>query len=154
MSITITAGAVSLSDWRRIFRGETPVLDASCHPKIIASASAVARILARHEPVYGINTGFGKLAQTKISDADLSKLQSNLVLSHAAGTGPLLGDEAVRLILGLESAHGTLQIQAGHTALAVVDAARRHPPPGLARAPDDADCADGPRYGLAPGAAV
>jgi histidine ammonia-lyase len=53
MKLTITAGAVTLADWRRIYRGATPVLDPSCGAKIIASAQAVARILAKHEPVYG-----------------------------------------------------------------------------------------------------
>ena len=146
---------LSLATLRRVARDGPPIaLDPACVPELQAAVATIEKIVAAGEPAYGINTGFGKLAQTKISDADLSKLQSNLVLSHAAGTGLLLGDEAVRLILGLESAHGTLQIQAGHTALAVVDAARRHPPPGPARAPDDADRAHSPRYGLAPGAAV
>ena len=119
MSITITAGAVSLSDWRRIFRGETPVLDASCHPKIIASASAVARILARHEPVYGINTGFGKLASVKISDDDLLRLQRNIVLSHAAGVGEPMPIQIVRLMMALKL--GSLAQGASGVQLATVE---------------------------------
>jgi histidine ammonia-lyase len=54
---------------------------------IAESAAAVERILAKGEPVYGINTGFGKLASVRIGDADLETLQRNIVLSHAAGTG-------------------------------------------------------------------
>ena len=104
MSITITAGAVSLADWRRIYRGETAVLDPSCNPKIIASAEAVARILARQEPVYGINTGFGKLASVRISDDDLLTLQRNIVLSHAAGVGEPMPVPIARLMLALKLA--------------------------------------------------
>ena len=102
MSVTINAGAVSLADWRRVYRGETPMLNSSCHPKIIASAQSVARILARHEPVYGINTGFGKLASVKINDADLQALQRNIVLSHAAGVGEPMPVPIVRLMMALK----------------------------------------------------
>ena len=55
--------------------------------RVAASAAAVERILARGEPVYGINTGFGKLAGVRIDAADLAQLQRNIVLSHAAGVG-------------------------------------------------------------------
>ena len=77
MTLMITPGAVSLTDWRALYRGETPTLDPSCRAGIAQSAAAVGRILARHEPVYGINTGFGKLATVKIDDADLAVLQRN-----------------------------------------------------------------------------
>ena len=96
---------LSLATLRRVARDGPPIaLDPACVPELEAAVATIERIVAAGEPAYGINTGFGKLAQTKISDADLSKLQSNLVLSHAAGTGPLLGDEAVRLILVLKIA--------------------------------------------------
>jgi histidine ammonia-lyase len=104
MTITITAGAVSLADWRRIYRGETPVLDPSCHARIAASAASVARILARQEPVYGINTGFGKLASVRISDDDLLTLQRNIVLSHAAGVGDPMPVPIARLMMALKLA--------------------------------------------------
>ena len=104
MSIAIEAGAVSLADWRRIYRGETPILDASCRAKITASAAAVARILAKHEPVYGINTGFGKLASVRISDDDLLTLQRNIVLSHAAGVGEPMPVPIARLMMALKLA--------------------------------------------------
>ncbi len=104
MSTIVRAGAVSLADWRRIHRGETPVLDQSCHAKIIAGAASVARILARHEPVYGINTGFGKLASVRISDDDLLTLQRNIVLSHAAGVGKPMPKPIVRLMMALKLA--------------------------------------------------
>ena len=104
MSIIIEAGTVALADWRQIYRGKTPVLDVACHAKIIASAAAVARILARHEPVYGINTGFGKLASVKISDDDLLTLQRNIVLSHAAGVGEPMPVPIARLMMALKLA--------------------------------------------------
>ncbi len=104
MTITIEAGLVSLVAWQRIYRGETPLLDPSCHAKIIASAAAVARILAKHEPVYGINTGFGKLASVKISDDDLLALQRNIVLSHAAGVGEPMPEPIARLMMALKLA--------------------------------------------------
>ncbi len=54
------------------------------------------------EVAYGINTGFGSLAHTRIPDDQVAELQRRLVLSHAAGIGPALADEIVRLILILK----------------------------------------------------
>src|SRR3546814_435909 len=68
MSVTIRPGAMRLADWRTIWRGAAVVLDRAADDAIAASAAAVARILGRHEPVYGINTGFGKLASVRIGD--------------------------------------------------------------------------------------
>ncbi len=93
-------GQLSLNDLRAVWRG--PVLlsfPPSAYEAIAQSADTISRIVARGEAAYGINTGFGKLAQTRIADAQLEQLQRNLVLSHAAGTGPALSDEVVRLIL-------------------------------------------------------
>ncbi len=104
MSITVEPGSVSLADWQRIYRGETAVLDPASHPRITASAESVARILARYEPVYGINTGFGKLASVKISDDDLLTLQRNIVLSHAAGVGEPMPRPIARLMMALKLA--------------------------------------------------
>ena len=96
---------LGLAVLRRIAREGPPVaLDPACIPELEAAVETIERIVAAGEPAYGINTGFGKLAQTKISREDLSKLQINLVLSHAAGTGPLLADDTVRLILALKIA--------------------------------------------------
>ena len=104
MTLMITPGAVSLTDWRVLYRGETPTLDPSCRAGIAQSAAAVGRILARHEPVYGINTGFGKLATVKIDDADLAVLQRNIVLSHAAGVGDPMPAPIARLMMALKLA--------------------------------------------------
>ena len=85
--IEINPGAVRLAQWRAVFAGGSVTLAGDAQEKIAASAAAVGRILARGEPVYGINTGFGKLACLRIEPADLLTLQSNIVLSHAAGVG-------------------------------------------------------------------
>jgi len=67
-------------------------------------AKTIADIVARGDTVYGVNTGFGLLANTSIAKNDLEELQRNLVLSHACGVGPLLSDDVVRLILVLKAA--------------------------------------------------
>jgi histidine ammonia-lyase len=72
--------------------------------RVRRGAAAVARLVARGEVVYGLNTGFGILARTRIPLQQIGQLQRNLVLSHAAGTGPLLADGVVRLILVLKIA--------------------------------------------------
>src|SRR2546428_10874563 len=77
-------------------------LDPACLPGLREGLAAVERIVASGRAAYGINTGFGRLSQTRIPAAELEQLQANIVLSHAAGTGPLLDDAAVRLILALK----------------------------------------------------
>ena len=57
-----------------------------------ASADTVSAVIREHRTVYGINTGFGSLAHTRIADDQVTELQRRLVLSHAAGVGPLLDD--------------------------------------------------------------
>jgi histidine ammonia-lyase len=98
----LTPGAIPLADWRRIYRGAPVALDPSCAPAIAASAAALERILARGEPVYGINTGFGKLASVRIGPAELAQLQLNIVLSHAAGIGAPSPAPIVRLMMALK----------------------------------------------------
>jgi histidine ammonia-lyase len=103
-NIALHPGAVALGDWRSVYRGAAPKLDSACRPAIEASAAAVARIVAKGEPVYGINTGFGKLASVRIAAADLEKLQRNIVLSHAAGVGEATPIAIVRLMMALKLA--------------------------------------------------
>ena len=79
-------------------------LDDSAWGEIRAGAATVERIVARGEPAYGINTGFGKLANTHIPTDQLEALQRNLVLSHSAGVGEPLTDRVVKLILILKIA--------------------------------------------------
>ena len=102
--VTIEPGAMRLADWRAIHEGASATLAAGAWDAIDASAAAVARIVARGAPVYGINTGFGKLASVRIADAELSTLQRNIVLSHAAGTGAPSPVPIVRLMMALKLA--------------------------------------------------
>jgi histidine ammonia-lyase len=101
--IRVGTGKLSLSDLRAIARDAAPLeLDPACLPGVQASHASVRRILASGKPAYGINTGFGRLSQTRIADNELEELQRNIVLSHAAGTGAFLDDAAVRLTLALK----------------------------------------------------
>ena len=104
MTIVLTPGEVSLRQWREIYGGAGVALDPSCRTVVEASAAAVARIVARGAPVYGINTGFGKLAGIKIEAADLATLQRNIVLSHAAGVGEPMPRSIARLMMALKLA--------------------------------------------------
>jgi histidine ammonia-lyase len=81
----------------------TPTLSAEVLTGLDAGAKTISDIVASGAVVYGVNTGFGLLANTTIPAADLRKLQRNLVLSHACGVGPLLPDAIVRLILTLKA---------------------------------------------------
>ena len=102
MTVVIRAGEASLADWRAIWRGAPVAVDPSHHAGVAASAAAVERIVARGEPVYGINTGFGKLAAVRIEAADLAQLQRNIVLSHAAGVGETASVATTRLMMALK----------------------------------------------------
>ena len=100
----ITPGAMTLADWRAIYEGASAALTAEAWDAIDGSAAAVARIVAKGDPVYGINTGFGKLASVRIASDDLATLQRNIVLSHAAGTGASSPTPVVRLMMALKLA--------------------------------------------------
>jgi histidine ammonia-lyase len=102
--IILAPGAVSLAQWRAIYQGASARLDGAAAAKIAAGAAAVGRILAKGQPVYGINTGFGKLASVRILDGDLAILQRNIVLSHAAGVGAALPAPITRLMIALKLA--------------------------------------------------
>ena len=104
MNAVLVPGAVSLAQWRAVYDGAVPVLDEACRAGIAESAAAVSRILAREAPVYGINTGFGKLASVRIEAADLGTLQRNIVLSHAAGVGEPMPVAVARLMMALKLA--------------------------------------------------
>ncbi|MGK6320497.1 histidine ammonia-lyase [Sphingomonas sp. DT-204] len=104
LDIILTPGAVPLADWRAVYRGAGLRLSPDCAPRVAESAAAVDRILAKGAPVYGINTGFGKLASVRIADTDLAVLQRNIVLSHAAGVGEPAPAPVVRLMLALKLA--------------------------------------------------
>jgi histidine ammonia-lyase len=103
--LSIAAGRLTLGMLRRIARGGLSVaLDTATQPAVRASRLAVQQAVDHGTPAYGINTGFGKLAKTHIAHDQLERLQTNLVHSHAVGTGPLLDDATVRLVLVLKAA--------------------------------------------------
>ena len=107
MAETLLIGAqpLSLADLRRALAGPVRVeLTEDAVGAIEASARTIAEIVRGDQVVYGVNTGFGLLANTRIARDDLETLQRNLVLSHATGVGPLLPDPIVRLILVLKIA--------------------------------------------------
>ena len=103
-TIILNPGDVPLATWRAIYRGAPAALDPACFEGIAASARAVQSILAQDKPVYGINTGFGKLASVRIGAADLETLQRNIVLSHAAGVGAPMPVPIARLMIALKLA--------------------------------------------------
>ena len=114
IAIVLKPGEATLADWRAIYRGAVLKLDASCRAAVERAALAVARIVSEGKPVYGINTGFGKLASVRIDTADLARLQRNIVLSHAAGVGEPLPVNITRLMMALKLAslgHGASGVQ-------------------------------------------
>ena len=104
-TLKLSPGRVTLDVLRSVWRSPQPVaVDAAARPAVDAAAAAIGRVLADRHVVYGVNTGFGLLAQTRIDASRLSELQRALVLSHAAGTGPLLDEAVVRLTIALKIA--------------------------------------------------
>lgn len=99
----LTPGATILAQLRDIWTSKTPVtLDPSAHAGIQAAAKAVAHAASGQDPVYGINTGFGKLASVKIAASDVATLQRNLILSHCCGVGDPLDAATTRLMMVLK----------------------------------------------------
>ena len=98
-------GQLTLEELQAIHAGGQPlVIDPQALPGIQASAAVVRRAAEGSEPVYGVNTGFGKLASTRISEADLATLQLNLIRSHSVGVGEPLAPAVVRLMLAIKAA--------------------------------------------------
>ena len=120
-AITLVPGSVSLAELRRIHAGGVTLqVDSSALAGMQAAQAVVQRIVDEDQVVYGINTGFGKLASTKIAHDRLAELQRNLVLSHSVGTGDALPDGVVRLILATKA----VSLARGHSGIrpALVDA--------------------------------
>jgi len=102
-ALTLTPGSLTLKQLRQVWRQPvTLTLDESAHRAINDSVACVEAIVAEGRTAYGINTGFGLLAQTRIATHDLENLQRSLVLSHAAGVGQPLDDAIVRLMMVLK----------------------------------------------------
>lgn len=101
--LTLTPGQVDLTQLEEIYRTETAIrLDDSCRPAIDAAADRIAAAAAGDAPVYGVNTGFGKLASMKIAPEDTATLQRNLILSHCCGVGEAMPRRMVRLMMSLK----------------------------------------------------
>jgi histidine ammonia-lyase len=97
--------ALKLTELRRIYEHPLSVaIDGGALSAVNAAHTATARLAAAEAPAYGINTGFGLLAQTRIPGAQRALLQRNIILSHSCGVGPLLDDAVVRLTLVLKLA--------------------------------------------------
>ncbi|MBN8528518.1 MAG: histidine ammonia-lyase [Caulobacterales bacterium] len=103
--ILIGAAPLTLAQLRAVLDGPVTLsLTDAAWAAVDKGAATVAAILAEGRTVYGINTGFGLLANTSIAPEDLETLQKNLVLSHACGVGPLLDETVTRLLLVLKIA--------------------------------------------------
>jgi len=100
--IELQPGQVSLATLRDLWAGAPACLDSAALARIDAAAAAVDRIVAGGRTVYGINTGFGLLAQTRIPADRLAELQRNLILSHSCGLGDPLPRKTVRLMIQLK----------------------------------------------------
>lgn len=101
--LTLTPGQLTLDQMRRIYDSPTHLeLDPSCINAINESQKAVQQVIDDDRVVYGINTGFGLLANTRISKEELQILQRKIVLSHAAGTGEFLSEAVTRLMMVLK----------------------------------------------------
>ncbi|KGT89495.1 histidine ammonia-lyase [Erwinia typographi] len=93
-------GKVELAMLKRIYHGEVQLaLDESARHRVLQARETVEAIVSAGKVTYGINTGFGKLAQTSIPAQRLAELQRNLVLSHSVGLGELLPDDVVRVVM-------------------------------------------------------
>jgi histidine ammonia-lyase len=98
--LTLQPGALTLADLRAVWAAHVPVaLALDAWAAVEASCALVDTITAKGDPAYGINTGFGILAKAHIPNDQLEALQRNLILSHAVGTGELIADNIVRLIV-------------------------------------------------------
>jgi histidine ammonia-lyase len=125
-TITLRPGSVTLSELREIWAGAPVALGDSAWAAVEESASAIGRILDSGRTVYGVNTGFGLLAQTRIPPERLEELQRNLILSHSAGLGDPLDSRIVRLmmvlkVLGLARGHSGVRRAVVERLLALIE---------------------------------
>ena len=101
--IRITDAALRLAELRQIWLGPVSVVvDEDSVSRITRSQSRIDAVIESGKQVYGVNTGFGLLANVRIEDDELVHLQENLIRSHAVGVGELLPDAAVRLVMVLK----------------------------------------------------
>jgi len=101
-SIVVSPGGVNLDDLVHVLAGAPVVLEESFWPRIEAASAIVAKAATAQAPVYGINTGFGKLASKRIPFDQTGLLQRNLVVSHCCGVGAPTPEPIVRLMVALK----------------------------------------------------
>src|SRR6266536_4963764 len=95
---------LALSEVAAVALGDTVVeVSPSAHPRVLASRKVIEDIIGRDAVVYGVNTGFGKLADVRIQPEELRDLQLNLVRSHACGIGDPLSEPEVRAMILLRA---------------------------------------------------
>ena len=100
MSLAVGEQPIGLHALREAWQHPVRIsLDDAARERISASRALIAEVVQSGEQVYGVNTGFGQLAQVRISAEDLVQLQENLIRSHAVGVGELLPDDCVRLTM-------------------------------------------------------
>ncbi|KRS19768.1 histidine ammonia-lyase [Roseovarius indicus] len=103
MSEVLVPGSVTLSTLEALWRGgQAATLDRAAKPGVEAAADLVRRAAEGEEAVYGVNTGFGKLASVKIPSEQTETLQRNLILSHCCGVGEALDEPTTRLMMVLK----------------------------------------------------
>jgi histidine ammonia-lyase len=127
VTIILNPGAVTLAELRVIWNGAPVTLAESGWTAIDEAAANVGRILESGRTVYGVNTGFGILAQTRIPADRLAELQTNLILSHSVGLGDPLDHRIVRLVMilkviGLARGHSGVRRELVERLLALVEA--------------------------------
>src|SRR6266480_1824911 len=101
-SVVVSPGRVSLDDLAQVLSGAAVALDPSFWPRVEAASAIVAAAARAETPAYGINTGFGKLASTRIPSDQTALLQRNLIVSHCCGVGPPTPEPIVRLMMTLK----------------------------------------------------
>ena len=102
-TLTLIPGQTTLAQLARIYReGCAVTLDRACKPGVEAAHAAIAAAAAGDAPVYGVNTGFGKLASLRIAPGDTATLQRNLILSHCCGVGAPIPHAHTRLMMVLK----------------------------------------------------
>lgn len=115
MKIEIGPKGLGMDDFRAAVAGPVkPAISPEAARAVEKSHAAILRLIETGDAIYGVNTGFGKLASLRIAQKDLARLQVNLVRSHAAGVGEPLADATVRLILLLK----LQSLAMGHSGLA------------------------------------
>ncbi len=102
-TLQLTPGTVTLAELAEVYWNQTPVmLNPSCRPDVERAARRIAAAAADDAPIYGVNTGFGKLASIKIAREDTATLQRNLILSHCCGVGQPICTRMARLVMSLK----------------------------------------------------